>query len=129
MFTYTGKPGEVPLDTYRFLISDTDEDSPIMQDEEINFLITQANGNENLLKYLLFNQAAIIFSRDIKRSLGPESEDPTERLKFYTSQAILYKNKSSVTEIPQPRYTYPKVFRKGMMDNPIPPYIGGPYRV
>lgn len=129
MFTYTGKPGEVQLDTYRFLIGDTDENSPIMQDEEITYLISQANGDENLLRYLLFNQAAIIFSRDIKRSLGPESEDPTERLKFFTSQASIYKAKSAVTSISIPAYTYPKVFRKGMMENPVNAYIGGPYSV
>lgn len=117
-WTYSGNPSSSVLDECRFLIGDTNEAAPIMQDEEIQFIISEANGNVNLLRYSLFTQAATIFARDIKRSLGPQSEDPTSRLDFFKSQATIYKQKLSMSGLSIPKYSYPKVFRKGMHSNP-----------
>ena len=127
-WTYSGNPANSKLDEMRFVIGDTNESSPIMQDEEIEYLITEYGSNSNLLLYQMFVRTATIFARDIKRSLGPQSEDPTERLKFYRDQAALYKNKLSVAGVSVPTYAYPKVFRKGMQSNPPwPPPKGGDY--
>lgn len=117
-FTYSGDPSESKLNECRFLIGDTDEKHPIMQDEEINYIISQSGEDDNLLRYTLFRQAATIFSRAIKRSLGPQSEDPTSRLKFFEEQAAEYKQKLVSKGISIPRYSYPKVFSKGMQNNP-----------
>lgn len=117
-WTYSGDPNASQLDMCRFLISDTDINRPIMQDEEIQFLVDEANGNDYLLRYTLFNQAATIFARDIKRSLGPQSEDPTTRLNFFKEQAEIYKKKLQASGLSIPSYAYPKVFRKGMHSNP-----------
>lgn len=117
-WSYSGDPLSSVLDECRFLIGDTDEKAPIMQDEEIAYIITEANGNENLLKYKLFKQAATIFSRDIKRSLGPQSEDPTSRLNYFKEQADSYKAKLSNAGLSLPKYAHPKVFRRGMQNNP-----------
>lgn len=125
-WTYSGDPASSQLDECRFLIGDTNIDTPIMQDEEIQYIITEFGTNENKLRYELFKQAATIFSRDIKRSLGPQSEDPTERLKFFKEQAASYKAKLSSSGISFPKVSYPKVFRKGMHSNPPwPPRKGG----
>ena len=44
-FSYSGDPSASTLDAARFLIGDTDADSPIMQDEEIQYIIdTHGNG-------------------------------------------------------------------------------------
>jgi len=95
-----------------------------MQDEEIEYIISQAGSNENLLRYELFKHAATIFARDIKRSLGPQSEDPTSRLDFFKAQAASYKAKMSAgSGLSIPSYAHPKVFRKGMHNNP--PWKGG----
>lgn len=117
-WSYSGDPQNSELDMCRFLISDTDVDNPIMQDEEIAYLISEANGNDNKLKYELFKHAATVFARDIKRSLGPQSEDPTERLKFYKEQAASYKATLTSAGLSLPKYAHPKVFRKGMQNNP-----------
>ena len=117
-FTYSGDPQTSKLDECRFLIGDTDENESIMQDEEIQFLISEAGDNDNKLKYELFRHAATIFARDIKRSLGPQSEDPTERLKFFNERANAYKAKLSCSGLSLPKYAHPKVFKRGMQNNP-----------
>lgn len=122
-FTYSKDPSTSKLDECRFLLSDTDESNIILQDEEINFIISEANGNDNLLKYMLFSQATTVFSRAIKRSLGPQSEDPTDRLKYFQSKAAEYKQKVYSGGISIPKYNYAKVFHKGMHNNP--PHVGG----
>jgi len=118
-FSYSGDPSKSTLDECRFLLGDTDESRAIMQDEEINYIIKQAGSNEALLRYHLFTQAATIFAKDIKRSLGPQMEDPTSRLNFFKEQATFYKNKiATAAGISIPAYAYPKIFRKGMHSNP-----------
>ena len=117
-FTYSGDPAESKLAECRFLIGDTDDSNPIMQDEEINYLIAEAGQNDIYLKYLLFSQAATIFSRAIKRSLGPQSEDPTSRLNYLTTKATEYKRRLSSKSLSLPNVSYPKVFSKGMHSNP-----------
>lgn len=122
MWTYSGNPASSSKDECRFLIGDTNEQFPIMQDEEIDYLISEAGGNEDRLRYELFRHAATIFARDIKRSLGPQSEDPTERLKYFREQMESYKAKLSSSGLSLPKYAHPKVFRKGMQNNPPWPF-------
>ena len=117
-FSYSGDPMSSPLDECRFLLGDTNEASPILKDEEINYIIKQSGNDDVLLRYNLFLQAATIFAREIKRTLGPQSEDPTGRLNFFKEQAVIYKNKLAARGISIPRYAYPKVFSKGMQNNP-----------
>lgn len=124
-WSYSGNPADSKLDECRFLIGDTNEDEPIMQDEEIQYIIDTYEGNDNQIMYQLFNRAATLFARDIKRSLGPQSEDPTARLEFYKQQAKSYKAKLNSAGISVPTYAYPKVFRKGMQNNPPWPPLAG----
>lgn len=126
-FSYSGDPSASELDAARFLIGDTNSDSPIMQDEEIQYIIDMhGNGNfTNTVKYQLFNRAATLFARDIKRSLGPQSEDPTSRLSFFKEQAEYYRQLVAAGGVSMAACAYPKVFRKGMMSNPPWPAPGG----
>jgi hypothetical protein len=117
-WSYSGNPASSEMDELRFIIGDTNISEPIMQDEELEYLITEYGSNRNLLMYQAFTRAATLFARDIKRSLGPQSEDPTERLKFFRDQANSYKSKLAITGISAPVYNYPKVFHKGMHSNP-----------
>lgn len=128
-WTYTGNPKDSKKDECRFLLGDTLEESPIMQDEEIQYIIDTCDGNENKLKYLLFFRAATLFARDCKKSLGPQSEDPTERIKFFNDQADYYKKQCTVSGLSLPRYTHGKVFYKDMHSNPPYPKPGGTYYV
>ena len=126
-FKYSGDPSTSELDAARFLIGDTDEKAPIMQDEEIKYIMdTYGSGKlTNNVSYQLFNRAATLFARDIKRSLGPQTEDPTSRLNFFKEQADYYKGIVAAGGVSATAYAYPKVFRKGMMSNPRWPKSGG----
>lgn len=117
-FTYSGNPKENTRDECRFILGDTDINNPILQDEEIDYIISQSGSDAALLRYKLFTQAATIFARAIKKSLGPQSEDPTDRLRYFQQQAAEYKTKITSRGISLPRFNYPKVFRKGMHSNP-----------
>lgn len=117
-FSYSGDPSSSSLDAARFLLGDTDSSNPIMQDEEIQYILDTYGEDSNTSKFQLFNRAATLFARDIKRSLGPQSEDPTSRLNFYKEQANYYKNIVVVGGVSPQNYAYPKVFRKGMHSNP-----------
>lgn len=124
-FSYSHDPSTSPLDEARFLLGDTDDTSPIMQDEEIQYIIDTYSEGTNECKYQLFNRAATLFARDIKRSLGPQSEDPTGRLNYYKEQADYYKKLVAIGGVSPIRYAYPKTFRKGMFSNPPWPHTGG----
>lgn len=117
-WSYSGDPTSSEKDALRFLVGDTDIKRPVMQDEEILYLVDTYGTNDALLKYQLFTHVATIFARDYKRSLGPQAEDPTERLKYFRDQAAIYKAKSMAAGISIPDYAYPKIFRKGMQSNP-----------
>lgn len=121
-WSYSNDPTNSKLDECRFIIGDTNPKAPIMQDEEIEYLISTTGDNEDRLRYELFRHAATIFARDIKRSLGPQSEDPTARLNYFKEQMDLYKSKVMSNGISLPKYSYPKVFRKGMHNNPPWPF-------
>lgn len=122
-FSYSGNPSESALAAARFLIGDTDSSNPIMQDEEIQYILDTYGEDTNTSKYQLFNRAATLFARDIKRSLGPQSEDPTSRLNFFKEQANYYKNIVAAGGVSPLKYQYPKTFYKGMHSNP--PWGGG----
>lgn len=126
-FKYSGDPSNSELDAARFLIGDTNESAPIMQDEEIKYIIDTYGGGKltNNSSYQLFNRAATLFARDIKRSLGPQSEDPTDRLNFFKEQAEYYRSIVAAGGVSSATCAYPKIFRKGMMSNPRWPTPGG----
>lgn len=126
-FKYSGDPSKSDLDAARFLIGDTNEAAPIMQDEEIKYIMDTYGAGKltNNVCYQLFNRAATLFARDIKRSLGPQSEDPTDRLKFFKEQADYYRNLVAAGGVSTAACAYPKIFRKGMMSNPRWPAPGG----
>lgn len=124
-FSYSGDPSGSPLDAARFLIGDTDSNAPIMQDQEIQYILDTYGADSNTSKYQLFVRAATLFARDVKRSLGPQSEDPTSRLNFFNAQAEYYKNLVAIGGVSVPQNAYPKIFRKGMFSNPPWPVPGG----
>lgn len=117
-FTYSGNPSSSPLDKYRFILGDTNPEEPILTDAEINYIVDEANGNENQILYKLFSRAAVLFARDIKRSLGPQHEDPTNRAKFFQAKADEYKALLASKGMGQSKNAYPKIFRKGMHSHP-----------
>lgn len=117
-WSYGGDPANSPIDAVRFMIGDTDENEQILTDEEIQFLIDTYGDNPLLLEYHAFAHMATVFARAIKRSLGPQSEDPTARLAYFQSKAKELKAKLAAGGLAESHNAYPKIFRKGMQSNP-----------
>lgn len=117
MWSYSGNPASSEKDKYRFLLSDTDSTSPILSDEEISYILTEHTDNIVRLKHL-FEVAATIFARDCRKSLGPQTEDPTERQKYFDDKAKYYsKLVAGSSGLSLPNYSGAKVFTKGMQSN------------
>ncbi|WP_301002978.1 hypothetical protein [uncultured Duncaniella sp.] len=117
-FTYKGDPSSSPLDRARFIIGDTNESEPILQDEEIQYMLENSTSDLQL-KAMLYRQAATILgARLVKRTLGPQSEDPTARAKYFAGMADKLEKSLMYSGVPPlPDYQYDKVFEKGMMAN------------
>lgn len=116
-WSYSGDPSNSDVDRCRFMIGDTDESNQLMQDEEIQYIIADS-ANDDALFYALFKRAATLYARDIKRSLGPQSEDPTSRLDFFAQEARKYEVKLRSGGLSLPSYAHEKIFTIGMHSNP-----------
>ncbi len=126
-FTYSGDPSSSEVERLRFLLMDTNEDSYLFSDEELEYLVSEYGDNEDMLLFWAFTQAATKFAYQIKRSLGPQSEDPTSRLNYFKDRADELKAKLQVKGLSLPVYQAPKQFYKGMQDNPPVYYRQGFY--
>lgn len=115
-WSYSNNPSNSELDRYRFLIGDTNSKYELLQDEEIQFILDEYKEHDKRL-YLLYDRLANLFAKDIKRSLGPQSEDPTSRQKYYAEKASYYKHKCLGSGIYLPKYKSDKIFSKGMHNN------------
>lgn len=115
-WSYSGNPSASDTDKYRFLIGDTNENEPILSDQEIEYVVATYTQHTKRL-YVLFDRAADFFARAVKRSLGPQSEDPTERQKYFAAKALYY-SKLSVSASGFTAVDYGcAIFTKGMHDN------------
>lgn len=119
-WSYSGVPGSSDLDEARFTLGDTDPNDPVFSDEEIDYMVSQYP-SKPARYYYMFIQASIQYAKQIKRTLGPQSEDPTSRTDFFSKMAQRYKEemmRSQTSGLSVPQYQYPKIFFKGMQSNP-----------
>ena len=77
-WTYSGDPSLSELDSYRFKIGDTISTEPVLQNEEILYVLNTYT-NESLRLYKLYEAMYLYFIRGVKKALGPQQEDPTGR--------------------------------------------------
>lgn len=115
-WNYSGNPAENEVDKYRFIIGDTDENDQLLLDAEIEFVLGEY-ADHNLRLYTLYQRIADKFARGIKRSLGPQSEDPSDRQQYYADKVAYYGRLCGSAGISVPKYEYVKVFSKGMHNN------------
>ena len=117
-FTYSGCPAESALDAVRFAIGDTNKDAPILQDEEICYIISTNKTQSGILAAAFRQAATLLGIRATKRTLGPQSEDTSARLAYFKEMADKYERGLLYAGIPPlPNYSADKVFDKGMMSN------------
>lgn len=83
-WTYSGNPGTSDLDTVRFLLGDTETNDPLLQDEEITYLLT-SKGSTNAAT----QQACLVLmakaAREVDYTIGPEKVEAGKRLEAYRS--------------------------------------------
>lgn len=133
-FTYTGMPGVTDLDTVRFLVGDTVEEEPLLQDEEISYLITtwQPKGSMFYVAAAAADSIAAKLTREISISsdgqvlsletLRDRFKDLGVELRAQHEDALvggasLYAGGMDAYESPDPSVA-PLAFGTGMMDNP-----------
>lgn len=117
-WTYSGDPSASEVDALRFKLQDTNPSEPLFTDQELAYLVDTYKDNSDALEYHAFRAAATKFAYAIKRSLGPQSEDPSTRLAYFNERAAAAKKKLTIKGLSLPKYQAPKQFYKGMMDNP-----------
>lgn len=118
-FTYSGDPTASLLDALRFALGDTHAESVLMQDAEYAYIIGLYPDSRTKQLAAVFRAAATHYSaKNVKRSLGPQSEDPRDRARYYADLADKYEKMSAFTATPPlPDYDADKIFYKGMMAN------------
>ena len=118
-WTYSGIPDSSLLDRYRFLLGDTCEEEPILQDEEVLFILSElSSASEDKIMIKLLETVILRFTKEATRKkLGPLSEEYTERLNNYNRQLRYYTRKSYSVGLSAPSYQGDKIFMKGMHSN------------
>lgn len=118
-FSYSGNPAGSDLDRLRFTIGDTKEIGHLLEDEEIQYLIDTYTTSENALLAGLYRQCANTYgSKMVKRKLGPQTEDATDRQAYFVDLASKYEKLLTYAGVPPtPAYAAEKVFDKDMMTN------------
>lgn len=117
--SYSGDPSASDLDRLRFLLGDTDVEFPILQDAEYQYIINENPTDQHTQEAKAFRAAATHYAaKNVKRSLGPQSEDPRERAAYFASIADQYEANAAFSATPPvPDYGADKIFYKGMMAN------------
>lgn len=117
-FSYTGDPTESDVARLRFILGDTNSYAPIMQDEELQYIVDTYTTEKQRLAVAFRQCANILGAKLVKRSLGPQSEDATKRHDYFSAMADKYERDLSYAGVPPlPDYQSDKVFEKNMMAN------------
>ena len=133
-WSYSGDPSTSDKDAVRYLIGDTDEDNPLVNDEEIEYILS-IEGNVIRAGAMVAESIAGKFSRRADRTIGDYSEKFSQIHQQYLSLAEKLRRqakfKSSFKAIPfaggiskSDKKTTEgdtdrekPAFKKGMMDN------------
>jgi hypothetical protein len=95
-WNYSGNPASSQTDRVRFYIGDTDPTDPILQDEEITFLLSEEGSP---LKAAQGACRAIIakYAREVDYTIGPERVAASELVAHYQGvlKTLIEKSKAS----------------------------------
>jgi len=102
----------------RFKIGDTDEDIPIFEDEELEYLIDSYGPNHNAILYQVASAAIGRLSNEPTFTLGPYSEKNEYRITSLTTllETVKSKLRSSESILMNPPTTS-DIFYYGLMEN------------
>jgi len=82
-FTYSGDPGQSPMDAVRFAIGDTDPARPQLQDGEIAYCLALAGGNVGIASVTACEAIVTQLSRLCDQSVGSVSKSFSQLLGNY----------------------------------------------
>lgn len=95
-FTYDGDPSESSLEEVRFLVGDTDKDEPLLQDEEIEYLLSvfpdPGEGPAYITAAAAASAIAAKFSKQMDKSVGRLSIQYTQRHKQFVEMSDKFTN-------------------------------------
>lgn len=83
-WTYNGDPAASPLATVRFLIGDTDINNQLLQDGEIEYLLTQKGSPNGAAQQACIALMAKV-AMEVDYDIGPERVNASQRLEAYKS--------------------------------------------
>lgn len=78
-WTYSGDPKDSPRDELRFTIGDTDEREPLLQDEELSFLLDANGGNVRRAAVAACRAGIAKLAREADFSSGATSLSASQR--------------------------------------------------
>lgn len=117
MWSYSGDPLNSTLDQVRFTIGDTDTEYPLLQDEEIEFLLSECSNN--VLKASIRCCEAILakWAKEVTYKTETESVNLSDRMQSMQAllQALELRERKSRTSFPTIKKAQP-IFTIGMND-------------
>lgn len=116
-WTYSGNPSSSLLDEVRFLIGDTDSTFPLLQDEEIQYTLTENSDNKYLAAADSCDAIASKFAVEVDNEVADTMSKDGDLYSHYTRLADKLRKKASSKNIkmPTPLETT-QLFDKGDFD-------------
>lgn len=84
MFSYSGNPKDSLLDEVRFRIGDTDKGFAMLEDEEIEFLLTSTDNHVINTCINACNAILAKLAKEVDYKIGPESVNASDRYDHYS---------------------------------------------
>lgn len=105
-----------PKDQVRFGVGDTDPDYSYLQDEELDFILEQRNGNVKISILDALERIVLIVAKEVTYKIGPEKVEAKDRYIAFSSMLKTMKREYSyqgkISSVIKP-----PVFEIGMDDN------------
>lgn len=98
-FSYSGDPSTSNKDEVRFLIQDTDAQDPLLQDEEINFLLNQNNDQTKIAAIKAAEVISSQFSRLADTTIGDFSIKHSQRAQTFMQLAEQLRDQAGKTRV------------------------------
>lgn len=114
-WSYSGDPSTTPKDKVRFLIGDTEQNDPLLQDEEINFALTLTSDDAAKAAVKCCEAALAKVSKSVDYEIGPESVKASQRAEGLKD--LLRRLKGSVTSSPSMATPHAQIFSVDIMSN------------
>lgn len=83
MWSYSGNPGTSPRDELRFLLGDTQEADPLLQDGELDYILTEAEGSVTRAAVTACESIIAKLAREADFSSGATSLSASQRREGY----------------------------------------------